>query len=677
MQKPPVFELTEAVHTTATAPPGIIPAPATSIHRPPSGQFAPQQILSQNVNKIAEAIKQVEQEYHVQSAYLSQTLEHELAATRLEGSTAPVPPVDAIIRELGVRNTLLTRKSAELQQKTALANMFYGADPLGRPLKEFYVRALMSQRHFGPDSVVIQAGLASYKAAYEARLLTQSIQMLNQQQVTVLNWLAAVQVQDQAQREAQRLAAEAARKAREAQIEAQRLAAEAEQKARDARIEAERLAAEAVRKAKEAKEREEAEEKRRAEAEARLKSLNDFFAAIDEAKASRPFPISGAAVASSPVFTLAAGRLATNPATTLAIRAALQSAVATVTAVGVASASAVLVGFAALMFPSPLGDSDQHEMLLPPMSDLVPDNLHKWSLTVDSYNSDDQHALSVPLSDLVPDSLPDLHAIALVNGDVELPVAMGTRTVGNTTEFFVAAANSVAVPSRVPVRLATFDPVLNVYRSWDPDAPSIGMTWTPIVKPAGSSTSLPASGPNVAIYNGTTVTALEGRIDSFPELDLISFGGFITVFPIESGMAPVYTMFRDRRDEPGVASGYGEAVSGVWLEFASQADGAVIPNRIADKLRGGNFSSFKAFREAFWRAVIDSPDLTKQFTANNAQEMKNGRAPFSRRKDRLGGQVKFELHHVKHISEGGEIYDIDNIRVITPKRHSEIHKGEK
>jgi len=675
MQKPPVFELTEAVHTTAIAPPGIIPAPATSIHLPPSGQFAPQQILSQSINKIAEAIKQVEQEYHVQSAHLSQTLEHELAATRLEGSTAPVPPVEAIIRELGVRNTLLTRKSAELQQRTALANMFYGADPLGRPLREFYVRALMSQRHFGPDSVVIQAGLASYKAAYEARLLTQTIQMLNQQQVTVLNWLAAVEVQNQAQREAQHLATEAARKAREAQ-ETQRLAAEAEQKAREARIEAERLAAEAARKAKEAKEREEAEEKIRAEAEARLKSINDLLAATDTTKASRPFPVSGSAVASSPVFTLAAGRLATNPSTTLAIRAALQSAVATVSAVGAASASAVLVGFAALLFPSSLGNSNRHEMLLPPMSDLVPDNLHTWSLAIDSYNSDEQYVLSVPLSDLAPNTLPDLHAIALVDGDVELPVAMGTRTVGNTTEFFVAPANGVAVPSRVPVRLATFDPALNIYRSWDTAAPPNGMTWTPIVRPADSSTSLPANGPNVAIYNGTTVTALEGRIDSFPELDLISFGGFITVFPIESGMPPVYTMFRDRRNEPGVASGYGEAVSGVWLESASRADGAVIPNRIADKLRGENFSSFKAFREAFWRAVIDSPELTKQFTANNVQEMKNGRAPFARRKDRLGGQVKFELHHVKHISKGGEIYDIDNIRVITPKQHSGIHKGD-
>lgn len=312
------------------------------------------------------------------------------------------------------------------------------------------------------------------------------------------------------------------------------------------------------------------------------------------------------------------------------------------------------------------------------MSDLVPDNLHKWGLTVDSYNRDDQHALSVPLSDLAPDTLPDLHAIALVEGDVELPVAMGTRTVGNTSEFFVAPANSVAVPSRVPVRLATFDPALNVYRSQDPAAPSNGMTWTPIVRPAGSSTSLPASGPNVAIYNGTTVTALEGRIDSFPELDLISFGGFITVFPIESGMAPVYTMFRDRRNEPGVASGYGEIITGIWLGASSHEEGAAIPKQIADKLRGKDFPNFRSFRENLWRAVGEDSNLALQFRLNNLEAMKKGHAPSSREDGHLGNSIKFELHHIVPVSEGGALYDIDNIKIATPKRHSEIHnKGRK
>ncbi|RON19815.1 colicin transporter [Pseudomonas frederiksbergensis] len=502
----------------------------------------------------------------------------------------------------------------------------------------------------------------AYAAAYEAKFLAEQIKLLDARLATQNNAIAQANAKAAAAAQARALA------------EAKRVAEEQARKAQEAQKEAQRLAAEAARKAKEAKEREEIAAKERAEADAQLKELYAFIAAMDAARANRPFPVSGSAVAAGPVFTLAMGRLATHPATTQAIRGALQSAVAAVIAAGTASASAVMVGFAALLFPSPLGNSDRREMSIPLISDLVPDNRHNWSLTLSTSEPDDLHALSVPLSDLVSDSLPDLHAIAEANGDIELPVVMGSRTVGNTTEFFVAATHGTTVPSKVPVRLATLDTTLNAYTSYNPDAPSIGMTWSPIVKPNNASTSLPASEQNVVVYDGTTVTALEGRIDTFPELDLYSFGGFITVFPAESGMPPVYTMFRDRRNEPGVVSGYGEAVSGVWLGVASQSDGAAIPKQIADKLRGKEFSNFRLFRESLWRAITDDVDLAKQFRPNNIKAMKKGHAPSSREEDHLGSNIKFELHHIEPVSEGGAIYDIDNIRIVTPRRHSEIHK---
>jgi hypothetical protein len=115
-------------------------------------------------------------------------------------------------------------------------------------------------------------------------------------------------------------------------------------------------------------------------------------------------------------------------------------------------------------------------------------------------------------------------------------------------------------------------------------------------------------------------------------------------------------------------------ISGNWLGAASTPEGAPIPAQIADKLRGREFSSFRSFREKFWKSVAEDPEFKNQFIANNIEEMKNGRAPFARKADRQGGQVKFELHHTKYISKGGEVYDIENIRVTTPKQHSEIHK---
>ena len=385
--------------------------------------------------------------------------------------------------------------------------------------------------------------------------------------------------------------------------------------------------------------------------QAQEQALREAIESLNASKGSRPFPVSGAAAASGPVFTVAAGTLAVDTVTSLAIRTALRSAAATAitalaAAVGTASGVVIVVGVAALVYYA-LRDNKE------------------------------PYALSVPLSDLATYDADALHAIAEANGEIELPVAIGSRTVGNTTEFSIVATNGTTVPRKVPVRLATYDPVLNVYRTESPSAQSPGMTWTPIVSPGNASTALPAAQPDVAPYTGATATALEGRVDTNPELDLYSFGGDIYVFPIESGIPPQFVMFRDRRDDPGAATGFGEPAHGIWLGSASEGNGAAIPNQIADKLRGQNFSNFRAFREALWNAAASDPELATQFRAHNIKAMMNGKAPSARENDHLGDKIKFELHHIDLVSEGGAVYDIDNIRVVTPKRHSELHKKVK
>ncbi len=39
---------------------------------------------------------------------------------------------------------------------------------------------------------------------------------------------------------------------------------------------------------------------------------------------------------------------------------------------------------------------------------------------------------------------------------------------------------------------------------------------------------------------------------------------------------------------------------------------------------------------------------------------------------RAGGHVKYILHHKTPISQGGGVYDLDNLIVVTPRYHSEI-----
>jgi hypothetical protein len=50
-------------------------------------------------------------------------------------------------------------------------------------------------------------------------------------------------------------------------------------------------------------------------------------------------------------------------------------------------------------------------------------------------------------------------------------------------------------------------------------------------------------------------------------------------------------------------------------------------------------------------------------------------APRARFADTVGKRRSFELHHEVPIAEGGEVYNVDNINVTTPKRHIDIHRG--
>ncbi|MCP1443513.1 hypothetical protein J3D54_002645 [Pseudomonas sp. GGS8] len=350
----------------------------------------------------------------------------------------------------------------------------------------------------------------------------------------------------------------------------------------------------------------------------------------------------GSMAAFGPAFTGTTGTFGVSPATSLALRTALRAAVSTAIAALATAAAPVLVGFAALLAPSRLGNGDLF-------------------------------SVSVPLSELAPDSTADLYELAAVGGEIDLPVRLGSRTIGNRVEIVVVSTDGVTVPANVPVRAAHFDAKKSAYVSTTSDSIGPIVTWTPLVDPLNPSTDFPLVDTELPIYEGANVTPDGGRIDPFPQLDQYGFGGFITVFPIESGIPPTFTMFRDRRQDPGIATGNGQPVSENWLGAASTLQGAPIPEQIADKLRGREFSSFKAFRRAFWKAVAHDPFLIDQFTLFNKFDIRNGLSPSAPPSEQMGRRTKFEIHHVTLISEGGSVYDIDNLRLLTPKQHIETH----
>ncbi|MGY5538030.1 T6SS effector antibacterial DNase [Vibrio brasiliensis] len=167
----------------------------------------------------------------------------------------------------------------------------------------------------------------------------------------------------------------------------------------------------------------------------------------------------------------------------------------------------------------------------------------------------------------------------------------------------------------------------------------------------------------------------------YPEEDLVEY---IITFPVDAGLPPLYLMFqKTARDESGVVTGKGKDVKwedGYWLGKATDSgQGQYIPTKIAEALQGKQFKKFSDLQTAVWKEVSKHPDLLEQFSKTNQNEILKGNAPFVIPKHKWGKLDRYVLHHKKEIQHGGEVYNIDNLGVVTPRLHwGEIHrKGDK
>lgn len=436
--------------------------------------------------------------------------------------------------------------------------------------------------------------------------------------------------------------AQARRVAQEEKVKRVAEKAEAQRVAQEAKAKREAEKAEAQRAAKEAKAKKEAQQ-----AEARAKAEKRAQAAARKIRAANTFNTSGSAAAAGPLFMTAAGTVAVVEAASLTLQAAIGEAVAALSGFAVSVGAGATVGVAALFYSSKLGNGELPE----------------------------RYAFSTPLSDLASNTGQDLNAAAAAGAKIDLPFRISSKTTADgQSEVFVVKTDGLHIPSQVQVVAATYNAEQKVYTATTADTPPRTLTWTPIVDPGNSSTTLPAEQPAPVTYTGATAIPIPGRLDTFPAIAEAGFDDFVLVFPQDSGLAPIYTMFRDRREDPGVATGVGQVVSHNWLGAASQGEGAPVPVQIADQLRGKEFRNFRAFREAFWKAVGNDDVLAEQFDPYDIENMKKGQAPIAKYDGQVGNRVKLELHHKKYISEGGDVYGVDNINMITPKKHIETHK---
>ncbi|WP_186377433.1 S-type pyocin domain-containing protein, partial [Yersinia rochesterensis] len=262
-------------------------------------------------------------------------------------------------------------------------------------------------------------------------------------------------------------------------------------------------------------------------------------------------------------------------------------------------------------------------------------------------------------------------------GEIDLPIRMLMADKDDWTSVYAVKPDAVQVAAKVKVVAAQFDPLHGVYTFTTDNQPPRTFTFTPARAPGmdiGTALPQPAGAPDFPQHTGTDITFLATKPDMvFLALEEGDFHDYIIWFPADSGLEPVYVYFKTPRDEPGVVTGHGQRVSGVWLAGAGKDLGVPIPAQIADKLRGKRFSNFDRFREAFWQEVGNYPELAGQFNPNNISLMKKGFSPHPISSEKVGGRDTFELHHVNRVKDGGAVYDVDNLRVVTPKRHIEIH----
>ncbi|MED2737596.1 hypothetical protein [Bacillus toyonensis] len=107
----------------------------------------------------------------------------------------------------------------------------------------------------------------------------------------------------------------------------------------------------------------------------------------------------------------------------------------------------------------------------------------------------------------------------------------------------------------------------------------------------------------------------------------------------------------------------------------------IIPLEVREKLAGREFKNFDHFREELWKAVADS-SYASEFSPWNLVGMKKGFAPFAPASQYHGKHRVYILHHKQPIHQGGDVYDLDNLIIVSPKMHQQIldpayHFGKK
>lgn len=257
----------------------------------------------------------------------------------------------------------------------------------------------------------------------------------------------------------------------------------------------------------------------------------------------------------------------------------------------------------------------------------------------------------------------------------EVPLRLTAAAIGEGSDKVALAAfkPTATVPATVKVVHATHDPATGNYTAQTAEQPPRTLLWTSAVNPPDPSTALPAETVEPGAYEGPAVEPVELQVLELPVAEPVEIDDLIIVFPVDSGMAPIYVMYVSPRYLPGVVTGNGQKVGLDWIT-AAETDGTAIPMQIAESLPGKTYSRFDNFRKAVWVVINKHPELSERFSPSNRLRMSRGAAPLAKADERAGFRASYEIHHIIEIQNGGDVYSLENLTILTPKAHVKIHK---
>lgn len=170
-------------------------------------------------------------------------------------------------------------------------------------------------------------------------------------------------------------------------------------------------------------------------------------------------------------------------------------------------------------------------------------------------SDDPRFALTVPLAEIFDEGWQDWADLAAARAEVELPMRLcsmvrgarsgSTKGVKPFTRYchvLMTSTQGIIVPSHVRVRAADWDAARQAFVFTTEGGTPVSVLWQ-----TGSAPYAPrdiSRPPGISYLRMPNVPIIE----RFTDLTQVRFDDYIVVFPPQAGLAPLYVMFRDRRE---------------------------------------------------------------------------------------------------------------------------------